>query len=45
MTITQALNKMLVLAKAKLDRAKEKNDAWEIELYEGDIKKIEGQLK
>jgi hypothetical protein len=44
MTLKQALETMLGLAKAKLAIAKEKNSEWDIDHYEKDILLINEQL-
>lgn len=45
MTIDTALEKLLVLAEAKLENAVKKEKAWDIEHYKKDIEKIKSQMK
>ena len=42
--LLSALNKVLVMAKDKLERAKNKNDEWDINHYTNDIAFIESEI-
>lgn len=43
--LKSALENLLELAQGKLERAKEKNNQWDIEHYTNDVKIVENQLK
>jgi hypothetical protein len=43
--LKEALEKMLAIAKQRLEFYENKNSAWEIEHYKGDIKFIESELE